>query len=209
MKSKRLLTESFKETRAHARKWLPIAYAYVIAQWAQDVLPSLAGAFVASLLGVFIFATAITTDWKKRAGSLLVLGLLGFPAAIMWDTVGAMLENTTWMEPIAKLWALPSLFFVCVSLGILYIGAARMLTTEKNLDTSLREAWLAMAKQSRFTFAVFLALTILFFFSYLTYGLGFLVTAPLALVAFVKLSEELFKKENADVTVGVSIQTEI
>lgn len=199
MKSKRLLIESFIEARTHAKKWVPAAYAYVIAQWAQDVFPSLAGAFVASLLGVFIFAAVITNDWKKRAGSLIGLGLLGFPAAIMWDTVSAMLENTTWLEPLAKLWALPSLFFICISLAILYLGAARMLTTEKNLDQSLKEAWLAMAKQSRFTFAVLSALTVAFFLSYLTYGLGFLFTAPWALAALVKLSQQLFQNESAGV----------
>lgn len=182
MKSKTLplLRESLIDLKKDPKRWFGAGLAYAVLQWSQDIFPFFGGA-VASVFGIFIVATLFSVHWKDRFFSLILLGLLGFPPAVMWPTVASLVSNVPWTDAFSKAWAFPGLLFACLGLCLLFWSAAVHLTTENNLDRSIRAAWKGMIAEFPSVSALCLLFSALFLLSFMTLGIGFLLSAPWAM----------------------------
>lgn len=176
-----LCRSSAGELRDGWRFYLPLAGAYILFIWTQDLIPLL-GPVVSSVFTTLLTARLFSVSWRERRGALIGLGILFFPINALWTILMSLHLNTTVDDAMSSAWSIPALFLMTIALTAHGFTVRRLLGGAANLDKALGTGWKDLT-------ARFFSLTWLWFFLTAAFalclasrGYGFLVVTPFALV---------------------------
>lgn len=182
------INKAILQFKQDPRSWFLLSSGYFLFIWTQDLVPVF-GFIASSIFTTLLVARIFSPTWSQKSKSLAALSVLNFPSIILL-TQGFSYLSFGQMPSVENLgMGLSLIFFMCTWLLIFYWSVAEVVIKNQSVNSALIAAWKYFLKNYKLATIHTAVISALFLISMLIWGIGFIVSLPLAL-ATVKASYE-------------------